>query len=237
VKIVHEVKMFRGYNPLLRVARGHTLAIVAKIHKGNRRARVSNWKEYLTGFRTLFLAALLLALSLSCVSAQGEARLPGTPLSLAYDATTGTLWGVSSEGVYRSDSGANWKPVPIDPGTATPMQLFVDPHAGGRLYQIGPELGVLHSNDAGQTWQQIGEGLPSKNVGAFAVNSVEEGTLYTWIRGQGLFRTRDAGTTWNRMDDGPPTVVENLEHSSLPGSMNTGWLYAATPEGVYLSMD
>jgi len=164
-----------------------------------------------------FLAALALTLFLGCASAQGEARLPGTPRSLAYDAATATLWGVSTEGVYRSDSGANWKPVPIDQGTATPVQLFVDLHAGGRLYRIGPELGVLRSNDAGQTWRQIGEGLPSKTVGAFAVNSVEEGTLYAWIPGQGLFRTIDAGTTWDRMDDGPPTVIESLAHSSLPG--------------------
>ncbi|HZA24706.1 MAG TPA: hypothetical protein VFA32_19265 [Dehalococcoidia bacterium] len=183
------------------------------------------------------LAALILTLSLGCTLSQGAARLPGTPLSLAYDAATATLWGVSTEGVYRIDSGADWKPVPIDQGTATPVQLFVDPHAGGRLYRIGPELGVLRSNDAGKTWRQIGEGLPSKTVGAFAVNSVEEGTLYAWIPGQGLFRTMDAGTTWDRMDDGPPTVIESLVHSSLPGSMNTGWLYAATPDGVFLSMD
>ena len=39
------------------------------------------------------------------------------------------------------------------------------------------------------------------------------------------------------MDEGPPSKVTALAHSTYEGSMNTGWLYAGTPDGPYLSMD
>jgi hypothetical protein len=39
------------------------------------------------------------------------------------------------------------------------------------------------------------------------------------------------------MDEGPPALVVALAHSTLQGSMNTGWPYAASSEGPYLSMD
>lgn len=201
-------------------------------------AKVGDLKRGLSRLTVFFIAVLVLALSLGCTSGQGEARLPGTPLSLAYDAATGTLWGTSSEGIYRRGDGAGWKQVSaVAQGAAKPIRVTADPHAGDRLYQTGPGIGVMRSDDAGKTWRQIGDGLPSKDVGTFAVNSVQEGTLFAWIQGQGLFRTMDAGATWLRMDDGPPATVVDLVHSPLEGSMNTGWLYALTPQGIYLSMD
>jgi len=61
--------------------------------------------------------------------------------------------------------------------------------------------------------------------------------VYAWIAKQGVFETEDGGERWQKMDAGPPTQVVALAHSTLEGSMKTGWLYAATPDGPYLSMD
>jgi hypothetical protein len=71
------------------------------------------------------------------------------------------------------------------------------------------------------------------------MHSFRYATLYVWLKDIGIFRTEDSGTHWARMpDQGPPdTAVRGLAHSNLPGSMNTGWLYAATPSGAFLSMD
>ena len=52
-----------------------------------------------------------------------------------------------------------------------------------------------------------------------------------------MFRTEDSGGSWMLMDEGPPSKVTALAHSTYEGSMNTGWLYAGTPDGPYLSMD
>jgi hypothetical protein len=74
-------------------------------------------------------------------------------------------------------------------------------------------------------------------VAAFAVHSFRPETVYAMIQGQGVYRTEDDGGRWQKMDNGPPAAVAGLAHSRLEGSMNTGWLYAATPDGPYLSMD
>jgi photosystem II stability/assembly factor-like uncharacterized protein len=109
--------------------------------------------------------------------------------------------------------------------------------APASLYAAGPGAGVVRSDDGGRTWRSISAGLPSQQVAAFAVHSFRPDTLFVWIAGQGVFRTEDDGGRWRKMDDGPPAPVVALAHSPLEGSMNTGWLYAATPEGPYLSMD
>jgi len=95
----------------------------------------------------------------------------------------------------------------------------------------------MRSDDGGKTWRAIGASLPSQEVAAFAVHSFRSNTIYAAIPGQGVFQTEDNGNRWQKMDDGPPVSVVALAHSTLPGSMNTGWLYAATPSGPYLSMD
>ncbi|HEV2123857.1 MAG TPA: hypothetical protein VGW38_13920, partial [Chloroflexota bacterium] len=94
--------------------------------------------------------------------------------------------------------------------------------------------------DQGRTWMAVGKELPSQQVHAVALHSFRPETLYVALRSKeasGIYRTEDNGGRWRKMDEGPPAAVGALAHSTLEGSMNTGWLYAGTPEGVYLSMD
>ena len=98
-------------------------------------------------------------------------------------------------------------------------------------------IDFLRSDDRGVNWRTVSDGLPSQEVGAFAVHSYLPDTLYAWIAEQGIFRTEDGGGKWNLMDAGPDSPISMLAHSTYEGSMNTGWLYAATLDGPYLSMD
>jgi hypothetical protein len=72
----------------------------------------------------------------------------------------------------------------------------------------------MRSDDGGANWQEINSGLPSRDVTALALHSFQRETLFAWLKDEGIYRTEDGG-----------------------GSMNTGWLYAATPSGAYLSID
>jgi photosystem II stability/assembly factor-like uncharacterized protein len=171
-------------------------------------------------------------------SAPVDARQPA--LSLAVDPSDGSLLKVGA-GVFRSaDQGQTWSALPV-PAALQPralQQIETTTAAPGTLLAAGRGAGVVRSDDAGQTWSAIDGGLPSKDVAAFAVHSFHPGTLYAWIDRQGVFRTDDGGGTWEKMDDGPPgTQVIGLAHSTLAGSMNTGWLYASTSAGPYISMD
>ncbi len=159
--------------------------------------------------------------------------------SLAVDASDGSLLKADG-GLFRStDRGRTWQPLPLPAAlkSDTIHQVATSAAAPSRLYAAGLGAGVIRSDDRGQTWRPISAGLPSQAVSALAVHSFRPDTLYVWIGGQGLFRTEDGGGRWAKMDDRPPTSVAGLAHSTLEGSMNTGWLYAATPGGPYLSMD
>jgi len=145
-----------------------------------------------------------------------------------------------ASGLFRGiDRSQRWAPITI-PADLHPDKLTLvatTAAAPTRLYVAGPGAGVLRSDDRGKTWRTNGAALPSLDVAALAVHTVRSDTLYAGIAGQGVFRTEDGGDHWLRMDDGPTSRVLALAHSPLEGSMNTGWLYAATPDGPYLSMD
>lgn len=194
----------------------------------------------------LALPVLLLALILvGCQSARSAAPAsstavqPAAALSLAVSAADGTLL-KAGDGLFRStDRGQSWQalPLPADLHPEAIREVATTAAVPSNLYAAGPGAGVLRSDDSGQSWRTVSAGLPSQDVAAFAVHSFRPDTLYAWIKGQGVFRTEDGGERWQKMDDGPPPEVVALAHSTLEGSMNTGWLYAATPEGPYLSMD
>ena len=200
--------------------------------------------------RGIVLRGILLALltvSLSALRPQGGQEAFGkvtaaqrAPLvSLAVDASDGSLLKVGG-GVFRStDRGASWHRLPI-PAALYPdriRQVAATGVAPAILYAAGPGAGMVRSDDGGRPWRAVGAGLPSQDIAAFAVHSFRPDMLCAWIPRRGVFRMEDGGGRWQNMDDGPPAPVVALEHSTLQGSMNTGWLYAASSEGPYLSMD
>ncbi len=172
----------------------------------------------------------------------GGAAPPGTAgalTGLAVDTADGSLLKAAG-GLFRSaDQGRTWTSLPL-PASMQPdtiRQVATNPKAPSSLYAAGPGAGVVRSDDRGQSWRVVSSSLPSQEVTAFTVHSYLSDTIYAWIDGQGIFKTEDSGGRWQRMDAGPPARVLGLAHSTLEGSMNTGWLYAATPDGPYLSMD
>lgn len=173
--------------------------------------------------------------------ASGKATVEQGPLSaLAFDPGTRGFVKMTPEGLYHStDEGRTWQRLPIPDlvqGVFTAM--VINPDNPLMLYAAGEGLGVIRSNDGGQTWQPATAGLPGRDVHALAIHSFQRDTVYAWIKSHGLYRTTDGGQSWRRVDRGPknPEVL-TLVHSTLEGSMNTGWLYAGTPDGAYLSMD
>ena len=192
------------------------------------------------------LAGLLLALlATGGQSAQSIKPQPGGSaqiepvLSLAVSAIDGSLL-KASRGLFRStDRGARWSPISLPTGLHPDRirQVATTSASPNSLYASGPGAGVVRSDDNGRTWRSISAGLPSQEVVAFAVHSFRPDTIFLSIPLRGVFRTEDSGQGWQKMDDGPPAPVVALVHSPLEGSMNTGWLYAATPRGPYLSMD
>ena len=194
------------------------------------------------------LGLVLLAVASACApgASSGEAPLISVPdngslRALVYDGSGGGLLKAAPGGVYRSgDAAKSWVPLPVrgplkPSGFSSVTTSWENPKT---LAASGPEVGVIASQDGGQSWKAVDSGLPNQRVPAVALHVNRPQTLYAWPEGKGIYKTENLGGTWQRMDDGPPvSKINALAHSTLPGSMNTGWLYAASPEGLYLSMD
>lgn len=168
------------------------------------------------------------------------AALSGELRSLALTPADGEMYVATATGVYHSpDDGAHWTALtlPIEPGPGGVADVVVNPRAPATVYVTGDGLGVLRSDDGGSTWTSLA-GLPHDRVRALAMHTYNFDTLYAYLQDdKRVYETRDGGLSWREPVGGPPVEAVALGHSVLPGSMNTGWLYAATAEGLYLSMD
>ena len=165
----------------------------------------------------------------------------GALSTLAVDPRDKSLLTATAKGVYRSaDGGQTWQalPIPANLGRGDFTQALVTPSDPPTLYASGMNSGVLRSDDRGQTWRSASTGLPTKAVGALALHSSQRDSLFAWLKDGGIYRSDDGGANWRFVHEGPSlTSLNLLVHSSLEGSMNTGWMYAGVPDGVYLTSD
>lgn len=181
--------------------------------------------------------AVILGLVWACIAAtmpllaQAES---GQRTVNALVATESGLWVLEAEGLWRIEAGERTA-VPLPIATASPDAFSVG--ANGALYLASRELGLYRSIDSGASWSRLTDGLPDKSITSVAAHSTLENIVYLYAPGEGIFRSKDAGDTWNLVDAGPPEPILTFLHSNMPGSMETGWLFAGTRRGVVRSMD
>jgi photosystem II stability/assembly factor-like uncharacterized protein len=187
----------------------------------------------------------LAALSIAILFGAGAVRAAETNqqderlIALAYDPGTQTLLKADANALYRSsDGGQSWHrtamPYPEDGKISA---VAASSAARGVIYVAGPGLGVVRSDDGGKTWVERTEGLPGRDVIAVAAHTTQPDTVYAVVKEQGIYRSQDAGKSWRMMDRGPRDGLVQLIHSDMAGSMQTGWLFAATPSGIRRIMD
>jgi photosystem II stability/assembly factor-like uncharacterized protein len=141
-------------------------------------------------------------------------------------AVLGHPYGPNEErGVYRStDGGQTFERVLYkdeDTGaialamdSLNPQVIYADlwaarqaPWEYGNEYQ-GPGSGLYKSTDGGNTWKQLGGGLPTRaeqlgRIG-IAIAPSDSGRLYAWVNSSsktgGIYRSDDAGENWERLN-------------------------------------
>jgi photosystem II stability/assembly factor-like uncharacterized protein len=132
-------------------------------------------------------------------------------------------------------------------------KLVRSPVDGDRMFQQN-HVGMHRSDDAGHTWVEITEGLPTEFGFAAAMHPHDRDTFYVIPLDPGhgrcmpdgraaVWRTRDAGETWKRLDRGLPTrdayvgVLREamaIDPDDVPGlyfGTSTGQLFASIDEG------
>lgn len=195
----------------------------------------------MTGLAKIGSVALVIALLFGAgkVTSIWANEQDGRVVGLAYDPGTDALLKAYGHVLYRSsDQGKSWQTIAIAPLKDRQISSFaVSPASKGILYVTGAGVGVLRSDDGGNTWVERNEGLANRDVIAVAAHTTQPETAYAVLKDKGVYRSQDGGHSWRLMDRTSQQGLRQLIHSNMPGSMQTGWLFAATAKGVRRVMD
>lgn len=179
----------------------------------------------------LGMVSLVSLVSVTPVQADASRSMPVVALHAGSD-----LFVASPDSLVRFDPEAGTAmPVAI-PSRVTAIEAFTA-SKGGTLYLAASGSGIWISDDRGSTWREGGDGLPRGKVNALAAHASLDRTVYAHVVAEGIYRSEDAGRTWELMDAGPEGMTGPFVHTDMPGSMQTGWLFAAANRGISRSMD
>ena len=118
------------------------------------------------------------------------------------------------------------------------MTLAMHPQRYAQIYAGGHDLGIVGSEDFGQTWQKSAKGMPSTDVHALVFDAHKPQQLYAWVVEHGLHRSQDGGRSWHRAEDGPPNPeVRALASVNISTGMGGIYIYAGTAAGVFKNTD
>ena len=191
----------------------------------------------------------------------GHLGLPGL---LAHPDEASRFWAViQGFGIFETtDDGASWTPRNRGLRAEWPLEdpevgycvhkLVMSPADHDRLYQQN-HCGMHRSDDAGRSWTEITEGLPSDFGFAAAAHPHDRDAFYVVPLDGGhgrvvpdgrmaVWRTRDAGGSWEQLTRGLPesayvgVLREGMAIDSLPApglyvGTSTGQLFASADEG------
>ncbi len=138
-------------------------------------------------------------------------------------ASQGPLWSSGGDrGLYKTtDGGETWNNV-LSAGEWTGVtDVIIDPRDPNRIYAAtwqhhrtvaayvggGPESGLHMSEDGGETWVELTNGIPEGNKGkiGLAVSPQNPDVLYAAIeldrRTGGVWRSENRGASWEKMSD------------------------------------
>jgi photosystem II stability/assembly factor-like uncharacterized protein len=189
----------------------------------------------------------------------------GLPAILPHPDEPSRFWAVvQGFGIFETtDDGGSWTPRNRGLRADWPLEdpevgycvhkLVMSPVDHDRLYQQN-HVGMHRSDDAGVSWTEITEGLPTEFGFAAAVHPHDKDTFYVipldpghgrcMPEGQAaVWRTRDAGSSWQRLDRGLPQqdahlgvlreglAIDSLDVPGLYFGTSTGQVFASADEG------
>jgi photosystem II stability/assembly factor-like uncharacterized protein len=190
-------------------------------------------RRHALGMLSATAAAALLPLRARAATAAGEV------VALAASRFDAALYKATARAVFRSEDGCRtWLDVSLRlPPRGRLQSISLSAANIPVLYGSGPGLGLVGGPVAGiQARHAGGQALP-RRVTAVAAHATQPETVYAYAPGRGIYRSDDRGAKWRLMDSGPRGGITRFVHSNMPGSMQSGWLLAAGPQGVRLSMD
>ena len=116
------------------------------------------------------------------------------------------------------DGGASWRNITGTLPNRYPVDISIDPNDARRVFVAMSGFGSSHlfkSTNAGQSWIDIGAGLPDVPTSAVVVDPAFPHHIYAG-NDLGVYVSIDDGETWERFDSGFPeaAIVMDLSISS-----------------------
>ena len=161
----------------------------------------------------------------------GMIRIDPRDSKVVFVAAQGPLWsGGGDRGLYKSiNGGETWRKVLGDGLGNTEeddqytgvSEVHFDPRNPDVMYAVswqrlrnvavlmngGPGTGIHKSEDGGETWRELTEGLPEGNIGktGLAISPLKPDVIYATIeeanRKGGFWRSADGGETWEKKNE------------------------------------
>jgi len=161
----------------------------------------------------------------------GMIRVDPRDSDVIFVAAQGPLWsGGGERGLYKStDGGQSWRKIlgdglgnnEIDDEYTGVSEVHLDPRNPDIMYAVswqrfrnvavlmdgGPGSGIHKSEDGGETWRELSEGLPGEDMGkiGFAISPQQPDVVYATIelahRGGGFYRSENGGESWEKRND------------------------------------
>lgn len=143
--------------------------------------------------------------------------------NILWVAVQGPLWSKGGDrGLYKSkDGGDTWNMVLGGNEWTGVTDIVIDPTNPEQLYAAtwqrhrtvaaymggGPDSGLHRSNDGGETWEKLSNGLPSSNIGkiGLAISPHDPDILYAAVeldrRNGGVYKSTNKGSSWKKMSE------------------------------------
>jgi len=153
-----------------------------------------------------------------------EARdvLVGPTFAVAFDSDGQRALVAAASGLFGSD-GDRWRPLRAPAGTV-PASSLVSSSTRGRVY-MGGLSGLHRSDDWGESWVAVGDGLPEGRASAIVVDR-DRSEQVAVVTGGHFWMSTDAGRSWQRRDLG--LSEREIEVIALdPADPNRLWSIAA----------
>jgi photosystem II stability/assembly factor-like uncharacterized protein len=161
----------------------------------------------------------------------GMIRIDPRDSNVIFVAAQGPLWSAGGDrGLFKStDGGENWRKVlgdghgntEVDDRYTGVSEVFMDPRNPDVMYAVvwqkfrnvavlldgGPATSIHKSEDGGETWRELTEGLPEEVRGktGLAMSPQNPDVLYATIelanRTGAMFRSEDGGESWTKGAD------------------------------------
>ncbi len=145
--------------------------------------------------------------------------------------------------VYKSDDGAQtWTPYLTNVGGSSQedwaYDLEIHPHDTRAVYAAMHEFGAFRSQDFGQTWQEINDGVTNLSARALAVDprTSYPGTVYLGVfKRIGIYKSSDGGNSWLLKDN---QLTNKRIFRTVLDPSNSNRLFLATfDDGIMKSSD